>query len=66
LNTAAEILDKEQLCLANGSCEFWVVDPVRRFIRVTAQGRHQTYGSGDKIPLPLFGNATLTVDEILG
>jgi len=38
-NTAAEILDKEQLCLAQGAREFWVVDPDRRHVRVsTSQG----------------------------
>ena len=26
-NTAAEIYEKEKLCLENGSREFWVVDP---------------------------------------
>jgi Uma2 family endonuclease len=28
-NTAAEIYDKEQICLANGAQEFWVADSDR-------------------------------------
>jgi Uma2 family endonuclease len=64
-NTAAEILDKEQLCLTHGAREFWVVDPDRRHIRIsTSQGSGRTYRSGQEIPLPLFGNAKLTVDSI--
>lgn len=66
-NTAAEILDREQLCLANGSLEFWVVDPDRHHVRVsTVQGSGRIYGCGQEIPLPLFGNAKLTVDGIFG
>src|ERR1019366_6679855 len=33
--TAAEIYDKERICLANGAREFWVVDPDRRQVKVT-------------------------------
>src|ERR1041385_4193576 len=33
-NTAAEIYDKEKLCLENGAKEFWVVDPDRRQVKV--------------------------------
>ena len=54
-NTAAEILDKEKLCLDNGCDEFWVVDPVRRLIRITtADGHAKTYQQNDEIPLRLF------------
>ena len=59
-NTAREMLDKEQLCLENGSREFWVVDGDRKQIRVsTSDGRTVTYKSGDKIPL--FFGGTLSV-----
>jgi len=62
-NTAQEILDKEQLCLENGSREFWVVDGSRRQIRVsTSDGRSTTYKSGDSIPL--FFNGALALDAI--
>jgi Uma2 family endonuclease len=64
-NTAAEILDKEQLCLANGTLEFWVVDPDRRHVRVsTCHGNARVYRPGDDIPLALFGNAKLAVNAI--
>jgi Uma2 family endonuclease len=62
-NTAAGMLDKEQLCLENGSIEFWVVDPVRNQVKVTtAGGRTATYKSGQEIPL-FFGGA-IAVDDI--
>jgi Uma2 family endonuclease len=62
-NTASEMLDKEQLCLENGALEFWVVDPVRRQVRIsTADGRAATYKAGQDIPL-LFGG-TLAIDSV--
>lgn len=64
-NTAAEMLDQEQICLANGAREFWVVDPRRRYVRIsTSEGSTKTYRSGENIRLPLFGNATLGVNSI--
>jgi Uma2 family endonuclease len=51
-NTAAEIFEKEKLCLQNGGREFWVVDPDRRQVKVsTPDGRTVTYPSGQEIPL---------------
>jgi len=62
-NTAAEMLDKEQICLENGGCEFWVVDIDRRQVKIsTPDGRTVAYKSGQKIAL-LFGGS-LAVDEI--
>jgi len=64
-NSAAEILDREQLCLEHGSVEFWVVDPRGSQVKVsTADGRTVTYKSGGQIPL-LFGGS-LPVSEIFG
>lgn len=64
-NTAAEIFDKEILCLANGAREFWVVDPDRRQVKVsTRDGRTVTYQAGHRIPLSLSAGATLAVDAI--
>jgi len=59
-NTAAEIFDKEKLCLENGCQEFWVVDSVRRQVRVsTPGGITKTYREGQEIPLRQFGAARL-------
>lgn len=66
-NTAAEIYDKEKICLENGAQEFWVVDPDGRQVKVsTPDGRTLTYRSGQEVPLVLFGNATVAVDAIFG
>ncbi len=63
-NTAAEIYDKEKLCLENGAKEFWVVDPDLRQVKVsTPDGRTVTYRSGHEIPLP-FAPAKIAVDSI--
>lgn len=62
-NTAAEMLDRELLCLENGSIEFWVVDPWRAQVKVsTRDGRTVTYKSGRQIPL--FFGGTVSVDTI--
>ncbi len=62
-NTAAEMLDKRNLCLENGSREFWVVDADHRQVEVsTPDGRTMTYKAGQEIPL-MFGGR-LAVDAI--
>lgn len=62
-NTATEILDKKILCLANGCLEFWVVDPKRHQVDVSAAGgRAKTYQSGEQIPL--FFGGSISVDDI--
>ena len=64
-NTAAEIYDKEKLCLENGAQEFWVVDPDLRQVKVsTPDGHTVTYRAGQEIALPLFGGARMAVDGI--
>lgn len=65
-NTAAEIYDKEQTCLANGAREFWVADMDRRQVKVTTPDGHTvTWQAGQEIPLPLFGSeARIKVDDI--
>ena len=64
-NTAAEIYDKEKLCLENGAREFWVVDLDRRQVKIsTPDGCTMTWQSGQSIPLTLVGDAMLSVDEI--
>jgi len=62
-NTAAEMLDKRNICLENGSREFWVVDTDHRQVEVsTPDGHTITYKSGQEIPL--FFGGRLSVDSI--
>ena len=64
-NTAAEIYDKEKLCLENGCREFWVVDGALRQVKVsTPDGLTTTYTAGQEIPLRIFGGGSLKVDAI--
>jgi Uma2 family endonuclease len=64
-NTAAEMLDKERICLTNGAREFWLVDPDLRRIKVTTHdGRTTTFESGQQIPLIFGPEAQVNVDDI--
>jgi len=64
-NTAAEIIDKERICLENGCREFWVVDPDRQLIKIsTPDGLTRTYRMGDSIPPDLWHEETIAVDVI--
>jgi Uma2 family endonuclease len=64
-NTAAEMLDKEKLCLESGCHEFWLVDIDRRQVKVsTPDGHTVTYRSGQEIPLALFNGNRISVDAI--
>lgn len=64
-NTAAEIYDKEKLCLENGAQEFWVVDSDRHQVKVsTPDGQTLTYQSGQEISLSVLGGAKISVDSI--
>jgi Uma2 family endonuclease len=63
-NSAAEMLDKEKLCLENGAQEFWLVDPDRRQVKVsTPDGRTITYRRGQIISVTMV-NGTISVDAI--
>lgn len=64
-NTVDEMNERERICLENGAREFWVVDGTRQQVKVSTPDAHTiTYRSGQQIPLPLFGSATLAVDVI--
>lgn len=64
-NTASEMYDRERMCLEHGCLQFWVVDPRWRTIRVTGRDRVSTiYRAGQSIPLDLFGDASLAVDDV--
>ena len=62
-NTVSEMNAKEQLCLENGTLEFWVIDPERRQVKIsTSDGRFTVYKSGQTIALRFGGN--LAVDSV--
>ena len=62
-NRKGKVAVTRQLCLENGCREFWVVDPKRRVVKVSApDGTSRTYLTGHQIPL-MFGGA-LEVDAI--
>lgn len=64
-NTRAEIAAKRDLCLANGSVEFWTVDGKRKTITVARPGVTAiVYCDGDMIPLDSFGGSPLPVSPI--
>ena len=64
-NTAREMYEKEHLCLANGTQEFWVINPDREFVRVaTTRGPTVFYGRGQQIPLTLLGSGSLAIDDL--
>ena len=65
-NRAADLYEREQICLSNGTKEFWVADPDRRQVKVTTpDGRTVTWRSGQEIPVPLFGpDARIQVDAL--
>jgi Uma2 family endonuclease len=66
-NTLAEMLEKEQVCLATGAREFWLVDDDRRQVKVsTPDGHTITYKSGQAIPLFFTEGGSLNVDQIFG
>ena len=55
-NTAAEIYEKEQICLANGAQEFWVVDPDRRQVKMTTPGwPYRDLAGGSRNPVAAVG-----------
>jgi len=64
-NSASEMYEREELCLATGCSEFWVVDAERQTVRVAKPGgSFSVYHTGDEIPLALFGGGTLAVNVI--
>jgi hypothetical protein len=61
----AEILDRRNVCLENGSSEFWLVDIEHGQVEVsTLDGRSLSYKSGQSIPLFFAAGATLAVGSI--
>ena len=64
-NRAGEMDDKEALCLAHGCLSFWLINPVRRTVKVTNPDRPvRWYAEGDTISLAPFADSSITVAEI--
>jgi Uma2 family endonuclease len=64
-NTAAEMLDKERMCLGNGAREFWLVDPDLRRIKITTHdGQTRTFESGQQIPMIFGPEVWVNVDDV--
>ena len=64
-NAVAEMLDRRQTCLENGSREFWLVNPDGGTIEVsTPDGRSIVYTRGQEVPL--FFGGTIPLNEIFG
>ena len=62
-NKAAKLIEKREICLENGSIQFWIVDTGHRLVEVsTPDGHSITYKSGQQIPL--FFGGHIAVDEI--
>ena len=63
-NTPAKINRQRIVALSAGTQEFWVVDPTEHTVQVTQPSGVRIYGSGDVIPLPLFGDGMIEVEKI--
>jgi Uma2 family endonuclease len=65
-NTASEMAEKADLCLAHGAIEFWMVDPDRGVIRVEdRRGPARTYAAGQAAPLDaILGSGSIAVNDV--
>ena len=64
-NTMDEILERQDVCLANGCIAFWTVDPKRRSVMVTTPDRKTiSFGPGSVVPLPEPLPGVIEVDAI--
>ncbi len=64
-NRAAEMDDKESLCLGNGCQSFWTLNPARRSAKtMLADGHVRRYHSGEAIDLAPFGSGSIAVDDL--
>jgi Uma2 family endonuclease len=64
-NRVGKMEDRRDICLRNGSLQFWVLDAGRKAVGVTTpDGKTLTYRIGDEIDLAEFGGGKLSVAEI--
>ena len=65
-NTPAKVNRQRIVALSAGTAEFWVVDAERRTVQVTDLGGSKMYSGGDAVPVRLFGETAVMVEQILG
>ena len=66
-NSAAEMYERELLCLENGSIEFWIVNLEKSTIRVASRdAASRVYRKGETISLAAFGGGELNMNEVFG
>ena len=64
-NSAAEMYERELLCLENGSIEFWIVNLEKSTIRVASRdAASRVYRKGETISLAAFGGGELNMNEV--
>ena len=64
-NNAAEMYEREQLCLENGCIQFWTVDMKKRQIRAATKTEPaRFYGPDQEISLAAFGGTSLKLSEV--
>lgn len=64
-NSAAEMYERELLCLENGSIEFWIVNLEKSTIRVASKdAASRVYRKGETISLAAFGGGELNMNEV--
>jgi Uma2 family endonuclease len=63
-NRASVLADRRDICLANGSVEFWIVSIEKQQVEVFTQDQVIVYKSGQEIPLFFTPGGHLAVDAI--
>jgi len=64
-NTAAKVNRQRIIALSAGTREFWVVDAERGTVQVTDLRESRTYSRGDLVPVRIFGDAAISVEQVL-
>lgn len=65
-NTPSKVNRQRIVALSAGTEEFWVVDADRETVQVTDLGGSKMYSRGEVIPLRVFGESAITVEQIFG
>lgn len=63
-NTAAELEEKETICLKTGAVEFWTVYPTLGKVKVATRDGAKRYVRGECIPLSVLPGASIDVSAI--